>query len=85
MIPSDGYVSGPCETYVIFQQNKALKGLATCEPSLVHPADISGKDDTSASLSGNFMSEFQVPGHKIPLDLSLKTYARLVSSSPLSW
>ncbi|CAL9246367.1 unnamed protein product [Arabidopsis halleri] len=65
--------------------NKALKGLATCEPLLVHPADISGKDDTSASLSGNFMSEFQFPGQKIPLDLSLKTYARLVSSSPLSW
>ncbi|CAE6076277.1 unnamed protein product [Arabidopsis arenosa] len=65
--------------------NKALKGLATCEPLLVHPADISVKDDTSASLSGNFMSEFQVPGQKIPLDLSLKTYARLVSSSPLSW
>ncbi|EFH54256.1 hypothetical protein ARALYDRAFT_485881 [Arabidopsis lyrata subsp. lyrata] len=65
--------------------NKALKGLATCEPLLVHPADISVKDDTSASLSGNFMSEFQVPGQKIPLDLSLKTYVRLVSSSPLSW
>ncbi|CAA0386417.1 unnamed protein product [Arabidopsis thaliana] len=64
--------------------NKALKGLATCEPLLVHPGDITGEDDT-ASLSGSFMSEFQVSGQKIPLDLSLKTYARLVSSSPLSW
>lgn len=84
MILSDGYVSGPGETDVIFQQNKALKGLATCEPLLVHPGDITGEDDT-ASLSGSFMSEFQVSGQKIPLDLSLKTYARLVSSSPLSW
>lgn len=81
---SNSYVSGPGETDVIFQQSKALKGLAACEPLLVHPGDISGKSDT-ASLSENLRSEFQVPGLKIPLDLSMKTYARLVSSTPLNW
>ncbi|XP_023638143.1 protein downstream neighbor of Son isoform X2 [Capsella rubella] len=64
--------------------NKALKGLATCEPLLVHPGDIAGTSET-ASLRESFMSEFEVPGQKIPLDLSMKTYARLVSSSPLNW
>ncbi|XP_010504297.1 PREDICTED: protein downstream neighbor of Son-like isoform X3 [Camelina sativa] len=64
--------------------NKALKGLATCEPLPLHPADITRESDT-ASLSEKFMSEFQVHGQKIPLDLSMKTYARLVSSSPLNW
>ncbi|CAN8254563.1 unnamed protein product [Cochlearia groenlandica] len=63
---------------------EALKGLAPCEPLPVHPDDITGKSDT-ASLRGNFVSELHVPGQKIPLDLSMKTYARLVSSSPLNW
>lgn len=84
MIISDGYIYGLGKTDVVFQQNKALKGLATCAPLPVHPSDITGKSDT-ASLSGNFMSEFHVPGQKIPLDLSMKTYARLVSSSPINW
>ncbi|KAF8101899.1 hypothetical protein N665_0201s0206 [Sinapis alba] len=63
---------------------KALKGLATCAPLPVHPDDIIGKSET-ASLSGNFVSEFNIPGQEIPLDLSMKTYVRLVSSSPLNW
>ncbi|CAG7865545.1 unnamed protein product [Brassica rapa] len=63
---------------------KALKGLATYAPLSVHPDDISGKSDT-ASLSGNFVYEFHVPGREIPLDFSMKTYVRLVSSSPLNW
>ncbi|WZZ81743.1 hypothetical protein YC2023_102315 [Brassica napus] len=64
--------------------SKALKGLATCVPLPVHPDDISGKS-TTASLSGNFVSEFHIPGREIPLDFSMKTYVRLVSSSPLNW
>ncbi|KAJ4895833.1 Uncharacterized protein Rs2_22627 [Raphanus sativus] len=63
---------------------KALKGLATCAPLPVHPDDISGKSDT-ASLCRKFVSEFHIPGREIPLDLSMKTYVRLVSSSPLNW
>ncbi|KAL0867139.1 hypothetical protein Bca101_046257 [Brassica carinata] len=64
--------------------SKALKGLATCVPLPVYPGDISEKSDT-ASLRGNFVPEFHVPGREIPLDLSIKTYVRLVSSSPLNW
>ncbi|XP_013602178.1 PREDICTED: protein downstream neighbor of Son-like [Brassica oleracea var. oleracea] len=64
--------------------SKALKGLATCVPLPVHPDDISGKSNT-ASLSGNFVYEFHIPGREIPLDFSMKTYVRLVSSSPLNW
>ncbi|CAH8381607.1 unnamed protein product [Eruca vesicaria subsp. sativa] len=63
---------------------KALKRLANCAPLPVQPDDISGESDT-ASLSGNFVSEFHIPGREIPLDLSMKTYARLVSSSSLHW
>lgn len=74
----------PSKTDVVFQQTKALKGLATCAQLSVHPDDISEKSDT-ASLSGNFVSEFHIPGGEIPLDLSMKTYVRLVSSSPLNW
>ena len=74
----------PSKTDVVFQQSKALKGLATCVPLPVHPDDISGKS-TTASLSGNFVSEFHIPGREIPLDFSMKTYVRLVSSSPLNW
>ncbi|KAJ0245745.1 hypothetical protein HA466_0181680 [Hirschfeldia incana] len=64
--------------------SKALKGLATCVPLPVYPGDVDEKSD-SASLRGNFVPEFHVPGREIPLDLSMKTYVRLVSSSPLNW
>lgn len=64
--------------------SKALKGLATCVPLPVYPGDISEKSDT-ASLRGNFVPELHVPGREIPLDLSTKTYVRLVSASPLNW
>ncbi|KAJ4904666.1 Uncharacterized protein Rs2_18617 [Raphanus sativus] len=64
--------------------SKALKGLASCGPLPVYPGDTSDKSDT-ASLRGIFVPEFHVPGREIPLDLSVKTYVRLVSSSPLNW
>lgn len=63
---------------------KALKGLATSVQLPIYPGDISEKSDT-ASLRGNFVPEFLVSGREIPLDLSIKTYVRLVSSSPLNW
>ncbi|XP_010554532.1 PREDICTED: uncharacterized protein LOC104824220 isoform X2 [Tarenaya hassleriana] len=64
--------------------NKALKALATCEPLLGRSDESSGKSD-NPSPSGNFVSEFHLTGEKIPLDLCLKTYMRLVSSSPVTW
>lgn len=78
------YIYGLCKSNVVLQQSKALKGLASCGPLPVYPGDTSDKSDT-ASLRGIFVPEFHVPGREIPLDLSVKTYVRLVSSSPLNW
>ncbi|MBA0788418.1 hypothetical protein Gotri_006806 [Gossypium trilobum] len=61
------------------EMDKALKGLAVCEAFPTRPPESSGKiDDLS---TGNFCSEFHVTGLKVPLDFTLKTYMRLVSSS----
>ncbi|GLT96308.1 hypothetical protein SLE2022_139410 [Rubroshorea leprosula] len=63
--------------------DKALKGLAAREAiSSLH--DESSERLNDASTTGNFLSEFNVPGQKIPLDLTLKTFMRLVSSSSVS-
>nr|KJB16491.1 hypothetical protein B456_002G233300 [Gossypium raimondii] len=63
--------------------DKALKGLAACEAIPNIPPESSERfDDIS---SGNFCSDFHVTGQKIPLDFTLKTYAQLVSSSPVNW
>ncbi|XP_010555843.1 PREDICTED: protein downstream neighbor of Son isoform X2 [Tarenaya hassleriana] len=64
--------------------NKALKALATCEPLLGRIGESSGKSD-NPTPSGTFVSEFHVAGQNIPLDLSLKTCMRLVSTSPVNW
>ncbi|KAG8504016.1 hypothetical protein CXB51_002316 [Gossypium anomalum] len=63
--------------------DKALKGLAACEAIPNIPPESSERFDDI--LSGNFCSDFHVTGQKIPLDFTLKTYARLVSSSPVNW
>ncbi|MBA0809408.1 hypothetical protein Gohar_025066, partial [Gossypium harknessii] len=61
------------------EMDKALKGLAACEAFPTRPPESSEKiDDLS---TGNFCSEFHVTGLKVPLDFTLKTYMRLVSSS----
>ncbi|XP_022747444.1 protein downstream neighbor of Son-like isoform X2 [Durio zibethinus] len=63
--------------------DKALKGLAACQAILNIPPESSERfDDLS---TGNFCSEFHVTGQKIPLDFTLKTYMRLVSSSSVNW
>ncbi|KAK8302844.1 hypothetical protein V6Z11_D04G112700 [Gossypium hirsutum] len=65
------------------EMDKALKGLAACEAFPTRPPESSGKiDDLS---TGNFCSEFHVTGLKVPLDFTLKTYMRLVSSSSVNW
>ncbi|CAA0818777.1 Unknown protein [Striga hermonthica] len=64
---------------------KALKGLFSCEsrvPSVPLPESI---DAAGNIVSRSFCSEIHVPGHKIPLDLTLKTSMRLQSSSSVSW
>ncbi|XP_039022698.1 protein downstream neighbor of son homolog isoform X2 [Hibiscus syriacus] len=63
--------------------DKALKGLAACEAIPNLPSDSSERfDDLS---KGNFCSDYNVTGKKIPLDFTLKTYVRLVSSSSVNW
>lgn len=66
--------------------DKALKGLVACEPAPDLPSSSSERlDDPSSTYSGNFRSEFHIPGQKVPLDFTLKTYMRVVSSSSVSW
>ncbi|KAL6507801.1 hypothetical protein OROGR_023996 [Orobanche gracilis] len=62
--------------------DKALKGLISCE-SRAASAPRPGK--TGNIMLPTFCSEIRIPGHKIPLDLTLKTYMRLLSSSSVNW
>ncbi|GAV89373.1 LOW QUALITY PROTEIN: hypothetical protein CFOL_v3_32790, partial [Cephalotus follicularis] len=70
--------------YHLFTWDKAVKGLVAREFASSLPADSSENLGISIS-TGNFCSEFHVAGQKAPLDLTLKTYMRLVSSSSLDW
>ncbi|XP_039070236.1 protein downstream neighbor of Son-like [Hibiscus syriacus] len=63
--------------------DKALKGLAVCESIPTRPLESS--ENFGDLSSGNFCTEFHVTGQKIPLDFTLKTYMRLVSSSSVNW
>ncbi|XP_043714261.1 protein downstream neighbor of Son-like isoform X1 [Telopea speciosissima] len=66
----------------------ALKGLLSREPSAVsHPTGESNEKfgDIPSIHSGTFVSEFHIPGQKTPLDFTLKTSMRLVSSSSVNW
>ncbi|GAV63900.1 hypothetical protein CFOL_v3_07418 [Cephalotus follicularis] len=64
--------------------DKALKGLVAREFASGLTADSSSNLGDPIS-TGNFCSEFHVAGQKAPLDLTLKTYMRLVSSCSLNW
>ncbi|GMI63312.1 hypothetical protein like AT3G54750 [Hibiscus trionum] len=63
--------------------DKALKGLAACESIPNRPPESS--ENFGDLSTGNLCTEFHVTGQKIPLDFTLKTYMRLVSSSPVNW
>ncbi|KAK8713602.1 hypothetical protein V6N13_148814 [Hibiscus sabdariffa] len=63
--------------------DKALKGLAACESISNRPPESS--ENFGDLSTGNFCNEFHVTGQKIPLDFTLKTYMRLVSSSSVNW
>ncbi|KAL2895066.1 Protein downstream neighbor of son-like protein [Bienertia sinuspersici] len=69
----------------IVDVDKAFKGLGAQETSgSCSPSSTSGKyGDLKSKSSGNFCSEIHIPGTKIPLDFTLKTTMRIVSSSPL--
>lgn len=70
--------------YATVDMNKALQGLVTRESLDANglPASSSKRclEQTFSSL-GNFC----IPGQKAPLDFTLKTSIRVVSSSPVSW
>ncbi|GMP98465.1 hypothetical protein CsSME_00046341 [Camellia sinensis var. sinensis] len=65
--------------------DKALKGLVAHEP----PPRSSLASDSSERKGdftlGNLCSEFHIPGRKSPLDFTLKTTMRVVSSSSVNW
>ncbi|KAL5806351.1 hypothetical protein ACOSQ4_029084 [Xanthoceras sorbifolium] len=66
--------------------DKALKGLVAREPASDLAADSSKSfTDPSSTLSSSFRSECHIPGEKTPLDFTLKTYMRVVSSLPANW
>ncbi|KAK6131621.1 hypothetical protein DH2020_034635 [Rehmannia glutinosa] len=64
---------------------RALKGLVSSESratSAPRPESIYGAGNT---VPHSFCSEIHIPGHKIPLDLTLKTNMRVLSSSSVNW
>ncbi|XP_021844016.2 uncharacterized protein [Spinacia oleracea] len=65
--------------------DKALKGLTSHEASgSCSPSSSAGKSgDVKSTSAGSYCSEIHIPGIKVPLDLTLKTAMRIVSSSPV--
>ncbi|CBI34121.3 uncharacterized protein LOC100257121 [Vitis vinifera] len=73
---------------VSVDMDRALKGLVAREPPAFSglAADSSEKFGNLTSISsGNFCSEFHIPGQKAPLDFTLKTNMQIVSSSSVNW
>ncbi|PIN22907.1 hypothetical protein CDL12_04373 [Handroanthus impetiginosus] len=63
---------------------KALKGLVSCRPHAAS-ALLAGSVNRAVNIAQSFCSEFQIPDYKIPLDLTLKTNMRLLSSTSVDW
>ncbi|KAI3836273.1 hypothetical protein MKX03_007542 [Papaver bracteatum] len=67
--------------------NSVLKGLGrdapTTSKSLCESLDQ--LNNIQVANSGRFPSTFQISGHKTPIDLTLKSSMRLVSSSSVNW
>ncbi|KAL0374761.1 UNVERIFIED_CONTAM: hypothetical protein Sradi_3391800 [Sesamum radiatum] len=64
---------------------KALKGLVSCEPPVASAPPAKSDDKTGNTVPQTFCPEIHIPGHKIPLDLTLKTNIRFLSSSSVNW
>ncbi|EPS69589.1 hypothetical protein M569_05177, partial [Genlisea aurea] len=68
------------------RQDNFLKGLFSHETCDIPPSSIKEPSNTYGKFSPqSFCSELVVPGWKIPLDLTLKTSVRLLSSSSVNW
>nr|GEW42896.1 hypothetical protein [Tanacetum cinerariifolium] len=67
-----------------FDMDKAFKELAVAVPPSIS-APVESLDGNINPASAKFCSELHLPGLNIPLDLTLKTGMRVVSSSPVNW
>jgi len=67
-------------------QDFVLKGLVARETSAsCSPPNVSGMSgDVKSSSLAKFCSEVHLAGGKVPLDLTLKTALRVVSSYPIN-
>ncbi|KAK9072731.1 hypothetical protein SSX86_009166 [Deinandra increscens subsp. villosa] len=63
----------------------AFKGLAARPPLNNSVSPSESFDGKTISTSANFCSEFNISGHKTPLDFTLKTTMRVVASSSVNW
>lgn len=65
--------------------DKAFKGLAAREPPVVSASPTESFQGNNDSVSAKFCSEFHISGQRTPLDFTLKTTLRLVTSSSVNW
>ncbi|KAL4606748.1 hypothetical protein ACB092_09G125900 [Castanea dentata] len=80
-------VSDKSSGLATIDMDKALKGLAALDPPAISGSHIDSSErpgDPTSTYSGNFCSECHLPGRKAPLDFTLKTCVRMVSSSPVN-
>ncbi|KAI3447385.1 hypothetical protein Pfo_004050 [Paulownia fortunei] len=69
----------------LVDMDKALKGLVLRQPHTASAPLAKSIYRTGNIMPQSFCSEFRVSGHDIPLDLTLKTTMRLLSSSSVNW
>ncbi|PWA56038.1 donson [Artemisia annua] len=67
-----------------FDMDKAFKELAAAVPTNIS-APAESLDGNTNPAAAKFCSEFHVTGQNIPLDFTLKTGMRVVSSSSVNW
>lgn len=67
-----------------YVQDKAFKELAGAAPTNIS-APAESLDGHTNPAAAKFCSEFHVPGQNIPLDFTLKSGMRVVSSSSVNW
>ncbi|XP_031129127.1 protein downstream neighbor of Son [Ipomoea triloba] len=65
--------------------DKALKGLVAHEPIVASNSCSEPSKNIDGHGAKNLCSEFHVPCKKTPLDLTLKTTMRIVSSTSVNW
>ncbi|KAI3823388.1 hypothetical protein L1987_04823 [Smallanthus sonchifolius] len=78
-------VGGDKSSGFSLNMDDAFKGLAARPPVNVSVSPTESFDGKANSTSANFCSEFNISGHKTPLDFTLKTTMRVVASSSVNW